>query len=303
MAKQFTDAPKRPPLQGAKFGIPSPILASYSKTPNTTMGQVVSFTNMPANQLDRCEVYFRGEIVGATCCHPGIEDGMNVNMIEQPIGVWWATVIQKSWYSRPLTELVEKGHNYQAAVEYLLSFGAKWRPRLIIIDKRGQSPVVPVEPTPEPEPVIKYTPLTFNPDSVVGYFPQSWPYDPALFAEADTNGDGFVDAAELAFFLSKGVPPVIIVLTTESDDGLPLYTAEFIGSGSVVRILYPARIKHSGTPYDYFATQDPYFYGDTPEGLFGGYISFSMLKNTDIWVIYERAFLDRYPGTPPSFKL
>lgn len=213
MAKQFTNAPKRPPLQGAKFGIPSPILESYSVTQNSTPGQVVSFTATGADELDRCEVYFRGKIIRATCCHPGIEDGMNVNMIEQPRGVWWATTMQKSWYSRPLLELIQKGHGYQAAVEYLLSFGAKWRPRLIIIDKRGQNiePPTPIEPEMPPP-----NPWDSNPDTNLPYTfddldidndgyitPKEWLFDPYLFRTADTNNDGKITAIEWNGFRNR----------------------------------------------------------------------------------------------------
>ena len=207
MAKQFTDAPKRPPLQGAKFGIPSPILESYSVTKNSTPGQVVSFTATGADELDRCEVYFRGKIIRATCCHPGIEDGMNVNMIEQPRGVWWATTMQKSWYSRPLLELIQKGHGYQAAVEYLLSKGAKWRPKLIIIDKRGTS-IEPEMPPPNPWDINPDTGLPYTFDDLDvdndGYItPKEWLFDPYLFRTADTNNDGKITAIEWNGFWNK----------------------------------------------------------------------------------------------------
>jgi hypothetical protein len=210
-AKKFTSN-KQPPNTGNRFGLKSPILAGYDSTRDSTMGVVESVTDMGADRLDRCVVFFRGESIRATCCHPDIKVGMNVCMIEQPIGVWWATVLQRSWYSRPLAELIEKGRPYQAALEYLLSFGPKWRPQLIIIDKRGQTPPAPWPPVDQPfpwnvsgeVPSVPIDPETGQPytfddlddDNDGKLSPDEWPFDPYLFDFADTNGDGFISLSE-----------------------------------------------------------------------------------------------------------
>lgn len=115
----------------------SPILMGYQASQNCTKGVVLSIEDTGTANFDRCTVNFRGQILTATCCHPSITVGMSVSMIEQPRGRWWASVLQNSWYSRPLSELADKGHPYQAALEYLLSKGPRWRPDLILIDKRG----------------------------------------------------------------------------------------------------------------------------------------------------------------------
>lgn len=190
MAKKFTSN-MQPPTFGQKIGLKSPILEAYSTSQNSTRGIITDYTDMGANSFDRCVVNFRGRSIRATCCHPGMTIGSSVCMIEQPRGIWYATILQKSWYSRPLVELSNKGHVVQAAVEWLLSFGAKWQPRLIFIDKRGE------ERTP-------YAPPVLGPGFVVGYTETTWPYDPEYFDDADKNGDGFVDEFELIEWFAGG---------------------------------------------------------------------------------------------------
>jgi len=140
---------------------------------------------------------------------------MMVSMIEQPKGVWWASVMQKSWYSRPLLELIQDGKPIQAMVEYLLSkVNRKWRPDLIIIDKRG----VPVEEPPgggEPPAGNPWDDVPFPWDyplpegwpSDFEYFdtdsdglisPAEWPFDPLKFGIWDQDGDGFISEEEWA---------------------------------------------------------------------------------------------------------
>jgi hypothetical protein len=113
----------------------SPILLAYSQTQNCTKGEVLTHEDMGYNNFDRCTVSFRGEEIGATCCHPEIAVGMAVSIVERPRGKFWATVFQNSWYARPLAEVAAKGKPYTAALEYLLSKGPKWRPDLILFDK------------------------------------------------------------------------------------------------------------------------------------------------------------------------
>jgi hypothetical protein len=99
---------------------------------------VLSVTDMGFNNYDRCTVSFRGEQIGATCCHPEIVVDMPVSIIERPRGRYWATVFQNSWYSRPLIEVARKGKPVTAAIEWILSRGSKWRPDLILFDKTWQ---------------------------------------------------------------------------------------------------------------------------------------------------------------------
>jgi len=120
------------------FGIESPILRAYQQTQNCTKGIVLSVTDMGFNNYDRCTVSFRGEQIGATCCHPEIVVDMPVSIIERPRGRYWATVFQNSWYSRPLIEVARKGKPVTAAIEWILSRGSKWRPDLILFDKTWQ---------------------------------------------------------------------------------------------------------------------------------------------------------------------
>lgn len=190
MAKKFTSN-MQPPTFGQKIGLKSPVLEAYSTSQNSTRGIITDYTDMGANSFDRCVVNFRGRSIRATCCHPGMAIGSSVCMIEQPRGIWYATVLQKSWYSRPLIELSNKGHVVQAAVEWLLSFGAKWQPRLIFIDKRGEQK-------------NPYVPPVLGPGFVVGYTETTWPYDPEYFDDADKNGDGFVDEFELVGWIAGG---------------------------------------------------------------------------------------------------
>jgi len=238
-AKKFTSYSMPPPVGGVKIGLRSPILESYGADTSSTMGVVTSYTETAEDELDQCEVLFRGKTIRAACCHPDFFVGMSVAIIEQPIGKFWATALQRSWYSRPLAELADKGHKTQAAVEYLLSKGAKWQPMLIIIDKRG------VEPGPEPEPEPGYMPLDFTkPDFVIGYTREQWPYDPALFDLADTNGDGFVDEAELKAFLLAN--PGIGLLSPTGNNWFAVFNTDENGNIVSVSFYMPFKITSLG---------------------------------------------------------
>lgn len=230
MPKKFTNNMQPPVGIGAKIGLQSPILASYAATQDTTKGVVVEYVTNDDDQLDNCTVLFRGKLIKATCCHPGIEVNMAVSIIEQPIGCFWATVLQRSWYSRQLSELTDKGHPFQAAAEYLLKDQPKWQPQIILIDKRG---VEPEPPTPPPPPPVEYEPIdTLGYDVTVGYTISQWPYSQDLFAIADADGDGFVNETELQNFLNTyGRPEYIDIWGGKPfnySPGMNLLLVEFI---------------------------------------------------------------------------
>jgi hypothetical protein len=183
------------------LGLESPILRAYQEAQNCTRGEVLTVEDTGGNTFNKCTVSFRGQTIGATCAHPDIEVGMAVAIVERPLGRYWATLLQNSWYARPLREVAQKGKPVTAAVEWLLSRGSKWRPDLILLDKSWNPAFDPDDPGDEEPSGSSSIRDTFDyfDSTGTGITYAQWiagGLPGCLFASFDANSDGVVSFDE-----------------------------------------------------------------------------------------------------------
>lgn len=124
------------PSKSGGLGLESPILASYAVAKKWATAKITSITAMGKGKLNKCKINFKGKILDATCCHPSLRVGHQVNIIEKPRGVFWATVLQPSWYSRPLADYSAK-FPVSTAVEWLLFDTPNYVPDIILMFNRS----------------------------------------------------------------------------------------------------------------------------------------------------------------------
>ncbi len=161
-----------------------------------TRGRVL--TKVEGENFDHGEVLFRGKVVTATFAHPEIHVGQLVNMIEKPLGVWFATCMQPTWFMAPIDEVIRAGRKAQAALAYLVKDNPRYWPEVIMIDKRGQ---------PKKDDDTDFDDHDTNGDGFIDR--DEWPGNPWDFDFTDTDGDGKISREEWDNFTTTGSPVTI----------------------------------------------------------------------------------------------
>jgi hypothetical protein len=103
------------------------------RSEESSKGLVLSVTE--GKDFDSAQVSFLGQTVSATCAHPDIKVGALVNMIEKPRGVWFATLLQKTWYLKPIVDLADNGRPAQMLLCYLMRTNPPWWPNVTMKSK------------------------------------------------------------------------------------------------------------------------------------------------------------------------